>query len=295
MALKLGNNPLLSRESQKNLHTEKEKRVEKVVKQYGRLMNLSKDILEKVDFEDKIYINRLYKDEVELEVEELKESIRNIGLINIIYLQEKEDGRLRIISGLRRATACKEIYDNGEDVRGRDRVVLLDKSTPVKHLDSISVDENLQRKNLSILEQSYKFNREASKKHKKIDEILEEYNISKKSFYRIKNAMNYPQELKDIIEVIGADKGEIINKIIKLSPDKQVKVLIDELKDLQRDDLRGILKELQNNNKKEMEVELKSNKSSLKFTIKNGVKPEVRDYFEKIKKMIEEEDYSFMS
>ncbi len=294
MALKLGNNPLLNRDNKKNLQEEKEKEVERVVKQYGRLLHLNKEIIEKIDFDDKLYINRLYNDEIELEVEELKESIRKIGLINIIYLQEKENGKFRLISGLRRSQACRELYDEGFEVRGRDRIVILDKSTPLEYLDTVSVDENIQRKNLSILEQSYKFNREANKKNKKIDDIIEEYNISKKSFYRIKNAMNYPQELKDIIEEVGVDKGELINKIISYSVGEDIKVLISKLKKYQRNELREVLKEVQNKKEKKQEIELKSNKNQIKFVIKNEINDDLRDYFEKLKKMIEEGDYSFI-
>ncbi len=294
MALKLGNNPLLNRDNKKNLHEEKEKEVERVIKQYGRLLHLNKEIVEKIDFDDKLYINRLYDSEIELEVEELKESIRKIGLINIIYLQEKDNGNFRLISGLRRSQACRELYKEGFDVKGKDRIVILDKNTPEEYLDTVSVDENIQRKNLTILEQSYKFNKEANKKNKKIDDILEEYNISKKSFYRIKNAMNYPQELRDIIEEIGVDKGELINKIISFSKDESIKNLVDKLKRYQRNELREILKEVQNNKIKKQEVELKSNKNQIRFIIKNEISDELKVYFEKIKKMIEEGDYSFI-
>lgn len=294
MALKLGNNPLLNRDNKKNLHEEKEKQVERVVKQYGRLLHLNKEIVEKIDFDDKLYINRLYDNEIELEVEDLKESIRKIGLINIIYLQEKDSGNFRLISGLRRSQACRELYKEGFDIKGRDRIVILDKNTPVEYLDTVSVDENIQRKNLSILEQSYKFNREANKKNKKIEDILEEYNISKKSFYRIKNAMNYPQELKDIIEEIGVDKGELINKIISYSSNEDIKALVDKLKKYQRNELREVLKEVQNKKVKKQEVELKSSRNQLKFVIKNDINEDLVDYFEKIKKMIEEGNYSFI-
>lgn len=294
MALKLGNNPLLNRDNKKNLHEEKEKQVERVVKQYGRLLHLNKEIVEKIDFDDKLYINRLYDNETELEVEDLKESIRKIGLINIIYLQEKDSGNFRLISGLRRSQACRELYKEGFDIKGRDRIVILDKNTPIEYLDTVSVDENIQRKNLSILEQSYKFNREANKKNKKIEDILEEYNISKKSFYRIKNAMNYPQELKDIIEEIGVDKGELINKIISYSSNEDIKALVDKLKKYQRNELREVLKEVQNKKVKKQEVELKSSRNQLKFVIKNDINEDLVDYFEKIKKMIEEGNYSFI-
>lgn len=291
MGLKLGNNPLLSRSDDKSVNVKEELILEKAIKQYGRLVHLNKNLLDNIDFEDKKYINRLYAKEEDLEIKDLTESIKDIGLINIIYLQEKEDKKLRIISGLRRATACRYLYEEGFDVKGRDRVVILDSSTPSNFLDSVSVDENIQRKNLSILEQSYKFNREARKKNKKVEDILEEYNISKKSFYRIKNAMNYPESIKDIIDEIGVEKAELINKIIKVQASNKV----EDLRLLQRDELRRLLKNLQNKKAKEARVELKTTKNTLNFTIKNNVTSEVKEYFERLKKMIEDDDYSFMS
>jgi ParB family chromosome partitioning protein len=287
---RLGNNPLLKRT--KSL-LEDEQKIEKVVKQFGRMVNLSKSLIENIDFEDKEYINRLYETHVQLETEELQKSIEEIGLLNIIYLQEKEAGKFRIVSGLRRLTACREIYAQEKDVKGRDRVVIFSPETPVDMLDLISVDENTKRKNLTILEQSYKFNKEAKKKNKKIDDILEEYNISKKSFYRIKNAINYPVELKEVIEEVGVDKAEILNKIIQLS-DSNAKQILDEYKDITRDDLRVILKDLQKNIKKEI-VKIKHGRNSLDFKINTKISTELKNYFEKIKKMIDNDDYSFIS
>lgn len=47
-------------------------------------------LIEEIDFEDVTFINRLALTSEDLELEELKESISKIGLLNIIYLQEKE-------------------------------------------------------------------------------------------------------------------------------------------------------------------------------------------------------------
>jgi len=102
---RLGNNPLLNRGPKKETI---ELPKEKIVKQYGRMIHMRPELLEKIDFEDLTFINRLSMDDTELG--ELKESIKSIGLLNIIYLQEKEDGKFRIISGLRRASAIKALY-----------------------------------------------------------------------------------------------------------------------------------------------------------------------------------------
>jgi len=291
MVGKLGNNPLLSRGNKKK---EFEIKKEKVVKQYGRLVHMQKKLLEEIDFSDITFINRLSLDSSSLELNELKESISKIGLLNIIYLQETEGTSYRIVSGLRRSSAIKELYEEGREVKGKDRVVIFEKSTPYELLDSISVDENIQRKNLSIIEQSFKFNKEAAKKHKKIEDILTEYNISKKTFYRIKNAINYPEEIRDIIEVLGADKAELLNKLVVLSKDILTpKEVVEKYSDLNREELREVLKELQKNIKPQ-KVILKYTSKGLNLSIKKKMPAEVNEYFEKLKDLIEEGDYSFI-
>lgn len=288
---RLGNNPLLSRGEKKKDFSENK---EKIIKQYGRLVHMQEKLLADIDFDDITYINRLALDSNSLELTELKESIAKIGLLNIIYLQEREDSKYRIVSGLRRSTAVKELYLEKREVKGKDRVVIFDKHTPYELLDSISVDENIQRKNLSIIEQSFKFNKEAAKKHKKIEDILTEYNISKKTFYRIKNAINYPIEIRDIIEELGADKAELLNKIVELLKlDSPIKNIVKKYKDYNRQDLREVLKELQRKTKPK-KVILKHTSKGLNLTIKKKVPQEVSDYFEKIKDLIEEGDYSFI-
>lgn len=291
MVERLGNNPLLNRGNKKK---EFEIKKEKVIKQYGRLVHMQTKLLEDIDFSDITFINRLYVDSNSLELEELKESISKIGLLNIIYLQERGDSTYRIVSGLRRASAVKELYQDNREVKGKDRVVIFDKDTPYELLDSISVDENIQRKNLSIIEQSFKFNKEAAKKHKKIDDILTEYNISKKTFYRIKNAINYPSEIRDIIEDLGPDKAELLNKIFTTSKGVlSSEEVVDTYKDFNREELRDVLKEIQKNSKSP-KVVLKYTAKGLNLSVKKKLPSEVNEYFEKLKDLIEKGDYSFI-
>jgi len=286
---RLGNNPLLSRGPKKEtIDLPKEK----IVKQYGRMVHMRHELLDQVDFEDLTFINRLSMDDSELN--ELKDSISAIGLLNIIYLQEKEEGKFRIISGLRRASAIKELYKEEKEVKAKDRVVIFDKNTPYSLLDSISIDENLKRKNLTLLEQSYKFNKEAARKDKSIEDIIAGYNISKKTYYRIKNAINYPIEIREIIEVLGADKAELLNKVInKLKTEKSTADIIKEYKDFNRDELRDLLKNL-NISKKPKNISIKYTAKGFNLSVKKKVPQEVKDYFEKIKDMMEKEDYTFI-
>jgi ParB family chromosome partitioning protein len=291
VANKLGNNPLLNREKKRDSLEEKK---EQIIKQYGRLIHMQPKLLEEIDFEDVTFINRLALTSEDLELEELKESISKIGLLNIIYLQENGKGGYRLVSGLRRARAISEIYNVGGTIKGKDRVVIFDKETPYELLDSVSVDENIQRKNLSILEQSFKFNREAAKKDKKIEDILKEYHISKKTFYRIKNAITYPKEIIEIIEDLGADKAEILNKLVFILKDKMdAAEVVENYKDLNRDELRNLLKEIKKVDTSE-KVSIKYSANGFNFSVKKKVPEEVKKYFEKLKEFIENDDYTFL-
>ena len=286
---RLGNNPLLNRGPKKEpVDLPKEK----IVKQYGRMVHMRHELLDQVDFEDLTFINRLSMDDSELN--ELKESIKAIGLLNIIYLQEKEEGKFRIISGLRRASAIKSLYREETEVKAKDRVVIFERNTPYSLLDSISIDENLKRKNLTLLEQSYKFNKEAARKDKSIEDIITGYNISKKTYYRIKNAITYPMEIREIIEVLGADKAELLNKVVnKLRSKKNTSDIVKEYQHFNRDELRDLLKEL-NKSDQPSKISIKYTAKGFNFSVKKKVPQEVKDYFEKIKEMMEKEDYTFI-
>ncbi|MGM0508079.1 MAG: ParB N-terminal domain-containing protein [Fusobacteriota bacterium] len=270
----------------------KEEKIKKQIKQFGEVQNLNKKIIDRIDFSDKRFINRIYDDKNEIlkdpDFKELIESIKNIGLINIIYLlkSKTDEKKLILVSGLRRSLAVREILKQ-EKQNFPERVVIFDEGTPVKILDELSVDENIQRKDLTVLEKSYKFNKEAKKKGKKISDILEEYNISKKHFYRIKNAMDYPKELKDILEEVGPRRAAIINRIIKAKNGKEkVQDIVDFCKNLSNDELNKLLRKARK--KKKKKIEYKAKKTQVEIKINMPENQEILKAFEEFKKKIEE-------
>ena len=93
------------------------------------LVNFTKDILDNIDLDDKKYILReknfeeLAEDEG---IEGLSTSIYEVGLINPVYIQKKENGKYRIISGYRRTAAIKTGYLNyGDDYSFDGKVVII--------------------------------------------------------------------------------------------------------------------------------------------------------------------------
>ncbi|MCX5774064.1 MAG: chromosome partitioning protein ParB [Fusobacteria bacterium] len=266
------------------------KGLSKFIQKYGDITHINKTLISRINFEDKTFINRLYTDTALLcdkDLCELKESIKTIGLINNVYLIEKE-GVYIIVSGLRRLLSIRLLIEEGIDIKFADRAIILDSSTPLDVLESISLDENTQRKNLTILEQSYKFNQEAKKQGKSIDDILTQFKISKKQFYRIKNALDYPFELKNILESVGPRKAELIHRIIKIEHNtKPIQEVVDGCKFLNESELT--LKLIQSGRSSKEKIIYKTNSKHNKITIEILTKenPEIIQLYEKFKSDLE--------
>lgn len=291
--------PLDNRNKEKkekvNPPIEKEIKVKKLIKEFGEVITLNDKIINRIDFLDKTYINRIYNntdDIVDEELLEMKASIKEIGLINIVYLLKKdktaEEKDLVLISGLRRSIALLKLIEDGEKINFPERVVIFEKDVPIETLEHVSIDENLQRKNLTLLEQSYKFNKEAKTKDKSIDQILEDNNISKKHFYRIKKAMDYPVELKEILDEVGITKAEIINNIIKIKKKKtKIDDVIHLLKDLSKEELKDYLRNFKKKNKpKKEKISYKSIKNKITIELNISESEEFLSIYKEFEKEI---------
>lgn len=87
----------------------------------------------------------------------LKENIREVGLLQPILVEEKEDGRYLLISGERRLRACKQLGHK------KIRAVLPSKRTlrilekEERTLEELALFENLRRKKLTPIEEGKAF------------------------------------------------------------------------------------------------------------------------------------------
>jgi len=290
--LNISDNALAQRIKQNNNSNLPVQNVEisKLIQKYGNITHINKVLIGKINYEDRRFINRLYSmtsDLYDQDFLELKESIKNIGLINNVYLLEQE-GLYTIVSGLRRLLSVKTLLEEGVELKYDDRAVILDQNTPLELLESISLDENTQRKNLTILEQSYKFNQEAKKQGKSIEDILTQFKISKKQFYRIKNALNYPFELKNIIEEVGPRKAELINRIIKIEHSiKPIQTIVDECKVLEESELNSKLIQLGKSSKERIFYKTNSKHNKITIEILTKENPEIIKLYEKFKTDLE--------
>lgn len=220
------------------------------------LVNFTKDILDNIDLSDKKYILR-EKNFEELKddegIEGLSSSIYEVGLINPVYIQKKENGKYRIISGYRRTAAIKTGYINyGDDYSFDGKVVIIPENYSADDLEVFQINENTHREDLSILELAYRFHVASEKRKVTIEELGDEYNMSSRQVKRIKGSLNYPVPVKRYINELKLTKAEEINKLIKALnlPEEKMEEYILKVKDFSRDEMRVELKRIKANEEK---------------------------------------------
>ena len=270
------------------------KRVDKISKpfsekifstKYTNFKNIDFDLIKKINFLDKTFINRL-DDEKTIKKDEnftgLFESIKCIDLLTPVYLLEVDKNNYKIISGWRRLLALNELYKTEKDKIFHNKAIILKNNTPLELLEIISIDENIKRKDLSILELSYKLNKLSSTKGVSIDDCLKKFNIAKSQFYTIKKAINFHPFIKDsILEDVGPFKADLLNKIlgklILINSQEDSEILIVKYSQKSREDLKNILKSWDNKLKQKNDF----------FEIKKNNKMTIL----KIKEILSDEDY----
>ena len=252
----------------------------------AKLTKINKGILLKIDFSDREFINReilfddLLKDD---KLHELSKSIGAIGLINPIYLIEKENG-YKILSGFRRSTAVFWGFENIEDynVVGGNNLVIIPSDAPYELLDTISLHENTLREDLTTLELSLKIWKESRHKNKKIENIAEDYGISKRSVNRYLRVEKYPKELLEVMDKINIRKADTIYNLLNKNKTSDYSKIIDEVLPLEIGEIEKIMKTPSGRSDK---ISIKPKKKSIIIEINSLLSNED---IEKIKKFINE-------
>lgn len=212
----------------------------------AKLTKIDKDILSKIDFSDREFINReiLFDDLLnDDKLHELSKSIGSIGLINPIYLIENED-KYKILSGFRRSTAIFWGFENIEDynVVGGNNLVIIPGDAPYELLDTISLHENTLREDLTTLELSLKIWKESRHKNKKIEDIAEDYGISKRSVNRYLRVEKYPEELLEVMDEINIRKADTIYSLLKKNNFSNSSKIIKNVLPLEVGEIEKIIK-----------------------------------------------------
>lgn len=105
---------------------------------------------------DLIHANKLTRDRTsdrDSEMDELKASIRDVGLSNPIRVEMTDDGTYELVQGFRRLTAYRELYaETGEEKFSTIPAGLIAKGETLETLYRRMVDENLVRRDISFAE-----------------------------------------------------------------------------------------------------------------------------------------------
>ena len=256
----------------------------------SKMVNFTKEILDNIDLYDKKYILREkdFKDLIDDEgIEGLSSSIYEVGLINPVYIQKKENNKYRIISGYRRTAAIKVGYLNyGDDYSFDGKVVIIPENYSAEDLEVFQINENTHREDLSILELAYRFHVASEKRKVTIEELGEEYNMSSRQVKRIKGSLNYPTPIKRHINELKLAKAEELNKLIKalnLSEEKMEEYIL-EMQDFSRDELRAELKKIKSKETKPM-IDTKYSKKMSSIKINENL---TEEQFAEITRLISE-------
>lgn len=266
----------------------------KFIQQYGKASNISSSLLNKIDFNDKEFINRIYDSMDDLytdEMTDLQESIKSIGLMNTVYLLEKtptEEGKnFLIVSGLRRLMALNKLSESGNEIREINRVVIFKKDSPKEMLNKLSIDENTKRKDLTLIELSYKLRKDSKIKKVPIEQLLDEHNLNRRKFFRITKLMDYPKELQNIVEEIGVNKAETINKILKINKyDEAVEEIIDRCKDMTERELTAYYKEVAKKDKNIFDIKINAKNNQVTIKIHKKVDDELKALISEFNKKV---------
>ncbi|MGL5988220.1 ParB/RepB/Spo0J family partition protein [Cetobacterium sp.] len=254
-----------------------------IVAKYSDFQNITENLFKYIDFSDKTYINRLDDESVITNDENflgLMESIKQIGLLNPIYLFQKTKNEYIIISGWRRLLALKEIYKSNKNMIFSQKAIIFNKNTPNEVLENTSIHENTKRKDLSILELSYKFNNLAKIDGIGVDDCLKKFNIGKTQFHAIKKAINFDPFIKDfVLETVGPLKSDYLNKILEKllleNSETSAHIVIKNSMNKTVEELKTTLKNLEENSEKSREFfEYKFTKNGATFKIKETISEE---------------------
>ncbi|MHA5068386.1 ParB/RepB/Spo0J family partition protein [Cetobacterium somerae] len=240
------------------------------------------NLIDNISHSNKTFVNRL--DDESLTTKEsfqnLLDSIKKIDLLHPIYLLEKNKNNYIIVSGWRRFHALKEIYKVNKNKIFFNKAIILKKETPLEILETISINENTKRKDLTLLELSYKFNKLANTKGITMEECLKKFNIGKTQFYAIKKAIDFHPLIKDnLLENAGPIKADLLNKILEklliFYPQNKAQSLILDYSKETKESLKQILKNLEDNlNEKNNIFEIKKNSNITILKIKEDLTEE---------------------
>lgn len=213
-------------------------------------------------------------------LEELKNSIKNNGLIQPIVVRKLKSNKYEIIAGERRYRACKEL--------GMSEISALEVQANDSKSYEFSVLENIQRENLNPIEEAesylmlmevYGYNQE------KLAEKLGKTRSSVSNKLRI---LKLPFSVKEMVKTGEVSFGHA-RTLLGLENNEQIEKMAQRIKKEKmsvRDLERVIRNFLQKNNEKNYNIMKKCDKIESENSEKEFVEDKLREFFETPVKII---------
>jgi len=176
------------------------------------------------------------------ELEELASSIKEQGLLQPIIVTPKEDSYI-IIAGHRRVAAHKLL--NKQEIKA---IVL--KNLSDKDLISYAITENLQRKNLDIIETAIALKQYKEEFNKSFEDIAKELGKAKSYIVYLVNVLKLPQEIIYDIKINKSTTDvKALNMLNTLKTKLSVVLTTEDIETIQKNLYYGFIAQHSNGRK----------------------------------------------
>jgi hypothetical protein len=141
-----------------------------------------------------------------------------------------------------------------------------------------------------MLELSYKLRKDSKIKKIPIEQLMAEHNLNRRKFFRITKIMDYPKELQEIVDEIGVNKAETINKILKINKyNEDIRDIIGRCQIMTERELNDYYKKVAKKEKKIIDIKINNKNTQVTIKINKKLTPELQqllnEFNEKIKNL----------
>jgi len=149
---------------------------------------------------------------------ELKESIRERGVITPILVRTSNNGRYELIAGARRAEASRTL--------GRTTIPALVRTYTDQDAEYLALIDNIHRQDLGVLEQARSFARLIERHKLTHEDLAKQLKCSRTRITRMLKVLDLPPEVQEMVYAPGHDFGALHGELLASvkSPTKCVRL-----------------------------------------------------------------------
>ncbi|MEQ1679627.1 MAG: ParB/RepB/Spo0J family partition protein [Nitrospira sp.] len=137
---------------------------------------------------------------------ELKESIRERGVINPILVRTTTNGRYELIAGARRAEASRAL--------GRATIPAIVRNYSDQDAEYLALIDNIHRQDLGVLEQARSFARLIDRHSLTHEDLAKQLKCSRARITRMLKVLDLSQEVQDLLYAPGHEFGALHGELL---------------------------------------------------------------------------------